>query len=401
MTADMCWGEGSYVFWPDTPGGNEIAPFSSSPESVVSTAQEMVDVALDMKMAASTLQTIAESDDGQQGKAVDKLRESVGETFDILGEAGEMYYRTAAAIRTYGNAIGSTGGIAEALGNAYTLAEDAWERYGSTDGDLYGDLAASEDDDDPNAAQDASDNKAKYDAFQDWMNAANHWDKQYEDWEDAWNAAIDAIEDAHEHGPKDGWNEWFGDFLEVAYLVLTIVAIIAGVVALVLTFVVTGPILAAVAAIATTVAAVAGVLIAVIAVTRAFRGEASWGGALVDIACAVPGVGPVLKLASKIGPGLSRLTVAAGGVASDLIGPTLRFTSDGGVYMSRALADGVDFAFMRGAAGLGMTFDIPPSVVNGALGFSDAIGRSPLAIFAMYPGARTVGLAIHGSSGDE
>src|SRR5690554_2773551 len=166
-----CWGEGAYVNWPSTPGGNEIERVSLSPDEVVSTANDMITIASRMKSAATTLQELANSDDGQQGKAVEKLRDSVGETWEILGDAGELYYDTADAIRTYGWAIGDVGGIAEALSAAYTDADDKWSTYAGTDGDLYGDLNADAGDEDPNAEADAADNKAKYDAFQAWMNA--------------------------------------------------------------------------------------------------------------------------------------------------------------------------------------------------------------------------------------
>lgn len=363
----MCWGEGSYVNWPSTPGGNEIERVSLSPEDVVSTANAMIVVASQMKSAATTLQDIANSDDGQQGKAVDKLRESIGETWEILGDAGEMYYDTAAAIRTYGHQIGDVGGIAEALTSAYADADAKWSTYTGTGGDLYGDVTADPGDDDPDAQADAADNKAKYDAFQAWMNAANEWDKQYDDWETAWNTAVSAIETAHEHGPKDGWSEWFGDFLEIAYIILTIAAIVLAVVFIVCTFWITGPIAAAIAAIAATAGAVVGVATAVVSIARYARGETDLATMAIDIVCAVPGVGPVSKLISDMGPLVTRLGVGISGLA-DFLPATVRIGADGGLQISRVFADGVSDLIVHGSVGAGMLFDM-----SGAMKFADAM----------------------------
>ena len=350
----MCWGEGSYVNWPSTPGGNEIEQASLSPGEVVSNANDMISIASRMKSAATTLQELANSADGQQGKAVEKLRDSVGETWEILGDAGELYYDTADAIRTYGWAIGDVGGIADALATAYADAEEKWSTYSGTDGDLHGDVTADAADDDPNAEADAADNKAKYDAFQAWMNAANHWDQQYDDWETAWNAAVSAIENAHEHGPKDGWSEWFGDFLEIAYLVLTIAAIVLAVIFIVCTFWISGPIAAAIAGIAATVGAVVSIATAVVSIVRFVRGETDLLTMVLDIAFAVPGIGPVANLISDMGPLVGRLGVGAAGLTGrvmDSVFPAIVFGSQ--------FSEPLEALIIRGSAGASMLFDVP------------------------------------------
>jgi len=346
-----CWGEGSYVNWPSTPGGNEIEQASMSPGDVVSTAGAMITIASRMKSAATTLQELANSDDGQQGKAVEKLRDSVGETWEILGDAGEMYYDTADAIRTYGWAIGDVGGIAEALATAYADADEKWSTYSTTDGDLYGDVAADSGDDDPNAEADAADNKAKYDAFQAWMNAADHWDQQYDDWETAWNNAVNAIENAHEHGPKDGWNEWFGDFLEIAYIALTVVAIILAVAFIVCTFWITAPIAATIAGIAATVGTIVAVATAVVSIVRFARGETDLLTMVLDIAFAVvPCIGPVANLISDMGPLVGRLGIGATGVVDSLF-PAIVYGSN--------FAEPLESLILRGSVGASMFFDVP------------------------------------------
>lgn len=367
-----CWSEGSYAYWPSTPGGNEIEPSTLSPSSVITTANDMIAVASRMKAAADTLRELANSEDGQQGKAVDRLRESVGETYDILGDAGELYYGTSDAIRTYGYAIGSTGGIAEALASAYATADQRWQDYSSTSGDLFGDQVAS-DPEDTSAQDDASDNAAKYDAFQAWMNAADHWDQQFDDWETAWNNAVTAIEDALEHGPKDGWNAWVGDFLEIAYIVLTVVAIVVAVVFIVFTFVVTGPIAAAIAGIAATMGAIVGVATAVVSIVRFVRGETDLGTMLLDIVFAVPGLGPVANLLSDMWPLVTRLGVGAAGL-TDFLPSGVRLASDGGLVITTVFADSVSDMIIRGSAGAGLLFDMP-NVVRVA----DALSNSAVA----------------------
>ncbi|NHI16036.1 hypothetical protein [Microbacterium excoecariae] len=320
--SDMCWGPGSYVTWPTSPEGRRIAQFAPSASDVVAAAQEMVDIALDMTSASRTLQAVAESEDGQQGQAVDKLRALVGDTWEILGQSGSMYYATASAIRTYGRTLENS--VAEDIDSAYTLASEKWEAYDTLPGDRDGDLTASPSDDDPNAAGDAQDNREKYDAFQEWMNAANAWDACYNDWEDAWNTAIDAIEDAHEDGPADGWNEFFGDFLEIAYIVLTIAALVVGIVAIF----VTGPFILA-------LGAIIGGLIAVISIVRYTRGETDLQTMLIDIACAIP-VGYIgkgialldLPALTRLGSGAANLVGDAAGALLPRIGPMAGWADD-------------------------------------------------------------------------
>lgn len=346
-----CWAESAYVNWPSTPRGNEIEQSGLTPGAVTRTASDMLSVATSMKNAAITLQQLANSDDGQQGKAIDKLRESVGDTWELLGDAGEMYYDTADAIYTYGWKIGDGSGIAEALATAYSHAEDKWNVYLGTEGDLYGDTSADADDDDPNAEADAADNGAKRDAFWAWMDAAEQWDNQYEDWEAAWNAAVDAIETAHDHGPKDGWSEWFGDFLEIAYLVLTIAAIVLAVVFIVCTFWITGPIAAAIAGIAATAGAIVAVATAVVSIVRFVRGETDLLTMVLDIAFAVPGIGPVANLLSDMGPLVTKLGVGVTGRALDSLFPAI-------VYGSK-FTEPLEMLIIRGSAGAGMLFEMP------------------------------------------
>jgi len=356
----MCWSEGAYVNWPSTPGGNEIKQVSLSPGDVVSTANTMISIASRMQSASTTLQELANSDDGQQGKAVQALRDSVGDTWEILGDAGDMYYHTADAIRTYGQEIGDVGGIAEALSSAYTIADEKWSTYAGADGDLHGDIAADPDDDDPNAESDASDNKAKYDAFQAWMNAANQWDQHYDDWETAWNNAVSAIENAHEHGPKDGWSEWFGDFLEIAYLVLTIAAIVLAVVFIVCTFWITGPIAAAIAGIAATVGAIVGIATAVVSIVRFARGETDLLTMVLDIAFAIPGIGPVANLITDMGPLVGKLGIGAAGLTGrvmDSMFPAIVYGSN--------FAEPLEALVLRGGVGASMLFDVPNLVKFG------------------------------------
>ncbi|MGI6879943.1 hypothetical protein [Microbacterium sp. gxy059] len=375
MTADRCWAPGAYVNWPNTPAGREIARFTPSASDVVSTAQEMVDLATDMKTAATTLQAVAESDDGQQGKAVEKLRDTVDDSWEILRTAGEMYYETAAAIRAYG--VRMEGGIAEAVNGAYILADQAWGDYETLPGDRDGAQTASADDDDPNAADDASENQDKYQAFQAWMNAANHWDEQYDDWETAWNDAIDRIEDAHDEGIEDGWT----DILKYAYIVLTVIAVIAGIVA----FFVTAPLAVLIAG---AIAAVAGVLVAVVSIVRFARGDTDSVTTLVlDIVCAIPGIGPIAKLISKLGPAGMRVGIGAANLAGDFIPGALRIGANGMPYRSFAFAEGVSDMIIRGSAGFGAALDLPQFARFGDA-FTDAFKGMELHL--AMPGINTI-----------
>lgn len=231
-----------------------------------------------MTTAAETLRAIANSEDGQQGRAIDRLRETVGDTHILLQRAGEMYYSTATALNRYATTMVETG---PAIDSAFEDAKDAWTRYDGLEGDRNGTtyfLGIGEPEPgSPEAEAQAAQDQAKYQAFQDWMNAAADWDAQYDTWEEAWDAAVDGIEDAFDDDVKDGWTEW----LETLGEILGWVGLIVGIAAMIIG----GPIVAAIAA------AVAVLSLAVTLVQAAMGDKTGW-----DITIAVIGIIPIGKL---------------------------------------------------------------------------------------------------------
>ena len=99
---DMCYADAR---WPRTAAGIEIEPLRGEGADIVSNGSEMVAVGAAMVLAADTLRALADSSDGQQGKAVDSLRESVGDSWVLLEKAGQMYEPVGQAILDYGNEV--------------------------------------------------------------------------------------------------------------------------------------------------------------------------------------------------------------------------------------------------------------------------------------------------------
>lgn len=218
------------IRWPSSAQGRTIERFAGSPSDLVTEATEMRTTANAMKNAAHTLETLSNGDDGQQGKAVDGLRETAGDTHVLLGKAGEMYYGTASALLKYGKTMDD--GLADAIDSAYTDAEEAWNTYDALPGDKDGrsyflGINKPDEGSDEEKENDEED-QAKQQAYEDWETAAGAWDEQYDTWEDAWDTAVGEIEDAFDDDVKDGFGEWLGavvDFLGWVALVVGVIAL--------------------------------------------------------------------------------------------------------------------------------------------------------------------------------
>lgn len=262
-----------------------IETMDGDAETALASSQHIVDVGEAMAASATLLKKVRDSQDGQQGKAIDKLRELVKDTADELEMAAALYTPTGEALVTYSQ---SAVDHECAFKTIDSKAGTAWAAYVNAPGDASkaGEEVKTDTDgnEDPAAAAAAAENDLKQELYEAYVVESTPFDPEYSDWSDAYQLAEQAVGEVLESSKlEDGWGDRFDVWIDKAQKILSIVGLVVGV----LSLIIGGPILALI-----------GSIIAVIALAltayQFFRGDAS-GWAL---AMAIVGVIPVGKLGS-------------------------------------------------------------------------------------------------------
>lgn len=294
-----------------SPKGREIEHVEGSPGEIISRGEAIYDLGTTMLDCATQLETIknAALDDGtQKGRAIESLKDSVGDSYEVLREAGDLYQPVGPVIKAYGEALDVAQPI---INNSTDDCVEKWAFYQSLPGDRDGSTTpeagggflgiGDHDADSDKAKEEAANNQAKKAAYDDWHASAEVFDGGYDTWEDAFDTAVNGVEDQMAGSIKDSFWSSLTDFLEIAALIVGVAALIIG-----------GPILAALAL------AVAAALLITTVMSYA-NGERS----LTDIAFATIGVIPFGKL-TKISGMSKAFQVFRGGntgrIASSLSG---------------------------------------------------------------------------------
>jgi hypothetical protein len=263
-----------------SPGGNTIERVTGSPEDIIDRGQAVIDLGQMMLDSATTLENIKNRavDGGEMtGLAVNELRDRIGDSYEQLREAGELYRPVGPVVRTYGldlqrlqPLIDTVVSECEALWTALINTPDPGRR-------------PSDYDDDPCVAAAHDEQvRALESAQAEWDAKAAEFDRLYngdcDSWEYVFDQAVAGIGNAMSGQIKDGWWDKWGSDL---FALLSDILAIAGLIIFVAGLIVGGPIIAAIAA---------GIAVAALAVTavRFAYGEASgW-----DLALAIVGVVP-------------------------------------------------------------------------------------------------------------
>jgi hypothetical protein len=267
-----------------SPAGRFIEPVTGEPGSIIERGRAMTRLGRQMESCATTLETIKSSGlSDYAGKAVEKLQETIGDSYETLREAAELYKPLGPVIRDYGLALDS---IQPTLNARASRCEQLWAEFGSLPGSVeprgVGGLFQPEEGSDE-AEEQADEDAAKKAAHDEFLEAAGLWDDSYDSWEHAFDTAVTGLNDEMAGTIEDGgWRS----FLGWASSALGWVGLIVGVAALIIG----GPILAA-------IALVVGVLLLAVTIVQAvqYGDKNGW-----DIALAVVGVLPFGKLGSKL-----------------------------------------------------------------------------------------------------
>ncbi|UFU03365.1 hypothetical protein LQF12_01770 [Ruania suaedae] len=266
-----------------SPRGRTIMHVQGQPQEIIDRGTAIETLGGQMRESAAVLGSIKDRAADQQGQAIDALRESIGESHEVLAEAADLYEPVGPVIRSYGEALSD---VKPKLDAHADECETLWSTFVALPphgtyvaergtGGLFQPEEGS-----PEADQQAEEDQAKRDAYEAWEAEAVAFDNDYDTWESAYDEAVQSIGEEMAGSIKDGfWDNW-GDIikgvLSWASLILGIAALIIG-----------GPLLAA-------LALIAGLAYLAVTVYEYSEGDAS----LLDVGLAALGVLPVGKLAN-------------------------------------------------------------------------------------------------------
>lgn len=282
---------------PYTTQGVMMEHLPGVPSDAETIGSEMKAMGETMVDAAATLKKLADSTDGMHGKAVQTIRDEVGDSHVVLDKAGVMYEGVGSAIETYGSTVIP---IKSRMDNHFDRAEELWAAYsslpGDKDGRSYGLFSSAPEEGSTEEAQHKAEDAAKLEAYNDWLEQANGFDTEVGLWEEAWNLAATDVNKELTDDLKDGFWDKVDAFVEGLQTVLAVAGIIVGILALIFG----GPILAL-------IGSIIAVVTLALTIYQAIRGDASgW-----DIAIAVIGVIPIGSL-GKLAEGLPGLKAIGG-----------------------------------------------------------------------------------------
>src|SRR5690554_2367332 len=109
-----------------SPKGRDIGPLYGNAASIVSRGNAITTLGDQMITSAAMLESIADGASGQEGLAVEKLQEVVGDCYEELKLAGERYQPTGPVLVTYGTVIAE---VQPLIRTVVQNCEEAWETY--------------------------------------------------------------------------------------------------------------------------------------------------------------------------------------------------------------------------------------------------------------------------------
>lgn len=212
-----------------SPAGRHIEELEGDGATITRRGRRIESIGRQMVQSADVLQDLVDGD-AQRGKAIEKIREIVGDTYVELRRAGEMYEPTGPVLVDYGRAVSE---VQPLIRTAVSACRQAWADYASAPHhptallslEAFPDLAESR----------QEDNERKEELYDDWVLEARAFDRHYDTWEDAFDAAVTGIGDVLDGAIKDSlWDNVDGvvavvlEVLGWVSLVIAIAGIIIG-----------------------------------------------------------------------------------------------------------------------------------------------------------------------------
>ncbi|GAA4429363.1 hypothetical protein GCM10023169_31660 [Georgenia halophila] len=219
------------VYMPPSPRGRNIEQVEGSADEIVERGDAIATLGQQMLDSADTLETIATraiGDGTQKGQAIEKLKESVGDSYNTLREAGQLYEPVGPVIKKYGEELAA---VQPSIKTHVENCESLWSTYVGLPGEVEprgtGGLFEP-DEDSPEAEKQAEEDAAKKQAYEEWEGEAQLFDSSYDTWETAFEDAASSITDEMAGTIEDSFWDTIGDFLGVAALILGVAAMFIG-----------------------------------------------------------------------------------------------------------------------------------------------------------------------------
>ena len=256
----------------NSPRGRRIDTLDGDAGTIIRRGDRIASIGRQMVQSADVLEDLAGGEDGQRGKAIDKVREIVGDTYVELRRAGNMYAPTGPVLADYGRAVASVQPLlAAAVGNC----ERAWTTYDAAPGYRGGRpwTAADPDAEDELGEQD----DRKDDLYDDWRAEAGVFDRHYDTWEDAFDHAANSVGDVLDGAIKDGFWDNVDGVLAVVLEVLGWVGLIVAIAGIIIG----GPIFAL-------IGAVIGVVTLLLTAYQVLRSDAGMDKLIIALIAVIP-----------------------------------------------------------------------------------------------------------------
>ena len=215
----------------DSPKGREIKHVEGTPGEIVSRGKQIESLGKKMHDAATTLQTLKDntlSDGQQQGQAIQKLQEIIGDSHEKLREAGDLYEPVGPVLVQYGESLES---CKPRIDGSANTCKELWSTYENLPGDK--DDSTTEEEGGllgigGTDKEEATENKAKKEAYDNWQSEAEVFDTWYDVWEDAFDTATNGITDGTSGAIEDSWWSDAADILGWVAFAVGIVALVIG-----------------------------------------------------------------------------------------------------------------------------------------------------------------------------
>lgn len=214
-----------------SPKNRAIETIADDGDAIWRRGYDIEQLGIMMKEAATTLEQIkASSLEGAEmvGKAVDALKECIGDSYKTLREAGDLYEPVGPPIQEYGSTLMV---IKRAMNTSAEECEEKWCAYQSAPGARQFSPGLGPEPGTPEAQENALEAERKQDLYDAWHAAAEEFDSYFDTWESAYEDAVAGVTDGVADGIKDGFWEVLDDIIKV----LEVIALVALVLALVLT----------------------------------------------------------------------------------------------------------------------------------------------------------------------
>ncbi len=264
-----------------SPRGREIETLEGDAAEIKSNGRRIRSIGSQMKGSADVLEGLVTGEDGQKGKAIDKIREIVGDTYVELRRAGNMYEPTGPVLIAYGAAVAD---LQPRIRVAVDNCRESWSAYDAAPGWREGRPFPWMPTDPEQAAEATETDEAKQALYEAWQSDARNFDSLYDDWSTAFSTAERGIGEVLDGAIEDSFWDNVDGVVSVVLEVLSVVGLIVAIAGIIIG----GPIFAL-------IGAVIGVVTLLLTAYQVLRDDAGMDKLIIALIGVIP-IGKLGKL---------------------------------------------------------------------------------------------------------